>query len=631
MSVRRSSRIQNKATPTLVNPISNYGSVKRRLNFTEDDAISHAKKLARVDLPAMPAQMADISEPRTPKCRSKATPAPIPCQMAEFQVPEQSTPKLRPTAIVAPISSMVSPLANPNRGNVTPTKTPTFSSRPPSMSFAGDSTPKSCRRRLFNDGVMLDTPKTDLYFSTFNLKQSDTPTTSKTPSMSASTFAKRNPETGNYAGLSRTVKDSLEYPLPAKFQRLYDHFEVMDRVMSIGKGKSLTFNELSKLVQRKTQKDFPLSSFAQIMGVYPSAYTLRLVEKRETKQIKLQSAKKYDMVLMPNLEGDLESYWSPPSPTKVPLETRVLGSPVKLVSMSPRKRAVSDFIPASPRKTPIKATPQLRECRLDHSDRLEAWRMACRRAILRYKLYLLVAREHEVFLNKIKADKNDIPHGKFHEKFNLDSVADVIPAKMPEPPKVKPITDFLTPVKTIPKTPEKVDFVLPKAVTSTLAAFKSPEKPTHSSNGIPLSPRKFAGDTPKMSLYERIMEKQRLREAKLAPARQNAINRRNHLQLLKDSVFYSIWTVFSRMYPKITTLKLTDVVYRISQDVKTVSGSDCTDVIDVLCEVAPRYFDVFTAGVHSCKYLRVTLQDVKTDYTKIQQMITAEYERVQAS
>uniref|UniRef100_A0A7E4ZQW3 CDT1 domain-containing protein n=1 Tax=Panagrellus redivivus TaxID=6233 RepID=A0A7E4ZQW3_PANRE len=231
MSFRRTSRVKNKTTPKLVNPLTTYDSLKRRLDCTEDDTITHAKKLARVDLPAIPTQMAEIFKQRTP----------------------------------------------------------TFSSRPPSMDMGRNSTSKSGRRRLFNDGVMLDTPKTD---STVYLKsRGDTTTISTTPSATAPTFAKCNPE--GYDRLSRTIKDSLKYPLPTKFQALYDHFEMMEMILSVcaHEKRCITFDDLSENVKLATRKDLPLSTFAQIMGVYPSAYNLQLLKKRKTKSVKQKNDK----------------------------------------------------------------------------------------------------------------------------------------------------------------------------------------------------------------------------------------------------------------------------------------------------------------------------------------------------
>lgn len=214
----------------------------------------------------------------------------------------------------------------------------------------------------------------------------------------------RTAEGGRYDRLFSPVKRAKGYPLPSKHESLCEAFKAMDRHVGICKAmsKRITFEDVQRNVQRKTHKDFTLTMLSQIIGVYPSSYSLKYQEHRAAFG-KNTPGKMYDLVLEPNLKTDLENYWTPGSPTK-PVNTPQFGTPVKLTSVCSSPKKNSDFIPLSPRKSPTKAMPQQRELRTVVGDRLEAWRAACRLAIFRYKLLQQVNDCHEAFLEQIGGD-----------------------------------------------------------------------------------------------------------------------------------------------------------------------------------------------------------------------------------
>ena len=263
---------------------------------------------------------------------------------------------------------------------------------PPRSALLTIETPKSVRRRLLDEES--NEPKTDLYFSTFDLQ---------TPASTRSGFGtvSRTAEGGRYDRLSSPVKKSKTYPLPSKHENLYEAFKAMDRHVGICKAmsKRITFEDVQRNVQRKTHKDFTLTMLSQIMGVYPSSYSVRYEEHRAAFG-KNTPGRKFDLILEPNLKTDLDGYWTPGSPTKI-VNTPQFGTPVKLTSVCSSPKKNSDYIPMSPRKSPTKATPQQRELRTMVGERLEAWRAACRLSIFRYKLLQQVQDFHEAFLEQI--------------------------------------------------------------------------------------------------------------------------------------------------------------------------------------------------------------------------------------
>uniref|UniRef100_A0A914QJ69 Uncharacterized protein n=1 Tax=Panagrolaimus davidi TaxID=227884 RepID=A0A914QJ69_9BILA len=119
------------------------------------------------------------------------------------------------------------------------------------------------------------------------------------------------------------------------------------------------------------------------------------------------------------------------------------------------------------------------------------------------------------------------------------------------------------------------------------------KKTTHTPNGkLPLSSTKFpTGDTPKLSLYERIMLKQKANEERLEP------------------------------------LKLDILLPRLGRDIK-FTGGELTEHIELLCECAHTYFVINTVGPHSTKYLRLLTHD-ENDYRNIMETIEKEFKKCQ--
>uniref|UniRef100_A0A914XUH3 CDT1 Geminin-binding domain-containing protein n=1 Tax=Panagrolaimus superbus TaxID=310955 RepID=A0A914XUH3_9BILA len=479
-AVRRSNRLAGGSTPsstitlTPKNSVTRYGGVKRRLKIDSDDTPIRSKAAKLLSEDFVETVIAPESPFETPRKKKQVNFSPIKfndtsddtCVMPESTPPRSLFPSTPPKSVgFSTPDRSLSRCVNLNISN-------------------GCTTPKSARRKLFDQDEISE--KCDLFVSTFS---------SKTPKTIQSGFGtqQRIAGEGKYARLTSPVKNASNYELPKKYQHLFLVFERMERIIAIkkGRGERCVFEELKKNVERDTKKNFTKDMLAQILTIYPTSYNVRLEEHR-TFGIKTPG-KKYDLVIEPNLKKDLESFWNPPSPQKILPSEIQYGSPVKLTSISKSPKKNVDFIPLSPRKSPTKATPKLRQLHLANYDRLEPWRNACRKAIFKYKLLLPVFELHNQFLNKIGASKDDLENGKFHAKFNLTVVPDIIPADLPEPPK-----DTIVQTKLEPFLEKKKEFVLPANAEATLCQLKSPEKKTHTPNGkVALSPTKFlTGDTP---------------------------------------------------------------------------------------------------------------------------------------
>uniref|UniRef100_A0AC34FLL8 CDT1 Geminin-binding domain-containing protein n=1 Tax=Panagrolaimus sp. ES5 TaxID=591445 RepID=A0AC34FLL8_9BILA len=606
-AVRRSSRLTGGSTPsstiilTPKNSITRYGGVKRRLKIDNDDTPrrSKASKLLSEDLVETAAPQSPFETPRKKK------------QINFSPVKFDDTPDSNSMHQSTPPRSLYPSTPPKSVAFSTPNHSP---SRRVSLNISnGFETPKSARRKLFDQDEKSE--KCDLFVSTFS---------SKTPKTIQSGLGtqQRIAEEGKYARLTSPVKNAANYELPKKYQQLFLVFERMERIIAIkkGRGERCVFEELKKNVERDTKKNFTKDMLAQILTIYPNSYNVKLEEHR-TFGMKTPG-KKHDLVIEPNLKNDLESLWRPPSPQKhLPFEVQY-GSPVKLTSVlkSPKKNV--DFISLSPRKSPTKATPQLRQLHLANYDRLEPWRNACRKAIFKYKMLLPVFELHNQFLNESGASKDDLENGKFHEKFNLKLVPDIIPSALPEPPR-----NTVVQTKLEPFLEKKKEFVLPANAEATLTQLKSPEKKTHTPNGkVPLSPTKFAGDTPKLSLYERVMLKQKACEAKLKPLKMEKERKRNQLELIKQTLLYHVWSCFTRIKPQ-STMKLEVLLYRLAQDIK-LTGGELTEHVELLCECAPRYFIINAVGPHSTRYLRLVTYD-DNDYRNIMEIIEKEFTKCQ--
>ncbi|KAF8786503.1 DNA replication factor Cdt1-like [Argiope bruennichi] len=209
--------------------------------------------------------------------------------------------------------------------------------------------------------------------------------------------------------------------LPVKYKILCEMFQSMDTVVSIlnNRKEKVTFEKVKEGVQKMMKRNFAKLHLGQIMTVYPSAYTLEL--KKPTRKI---DGAEYELIISPNLCKDEDGNY--------------IAKPDAFVSMHPqtlldRKREFNNNI-------------------------LE-----------------VVKKHHQDFLDRINFPSVSGTSIKFwHPKFPLDSIPDIQPAELPEPPDSKIYTakDVLNVVKGSLKSKNKVEKALQRVAEESAAEEK---------------------------------------------------------------------------------------------------------------------------------------------------------------
>lgn len=95
--------------------------------------------------------------------------------------------------------------------------------------------------------------------------------------------------------------------LPSKYKPLIDHFHCLDSVVSMlfNRLETCTFDKIKSGIQKITKKNFDLSHIAQILTVYPGAYTLSYEKKTAVDNLNnlnvLSNRSPFYLVLTPKL------------------------------------------------------------------------------------------------------------------------------------------------------------------------------------------------------------------------------------------------------------------------------------------------------------------------------------------
>uniref|UniRef100_A0A915M4D3 CDT1 Geminin-binding domain-containing protein n=1 Tax=Meloidogyne javanica TaxID=6303 RepID=A0A915M4D3_MELJA len=91
--------------------------------------------------------------------------------------------------------------------------------------------------------------------------------------------------------------------LPNKFNILMTLFNETEKILQAAHGRDQrkTFDELSANVEKNTKKKFTEKHLAQIVSLYPTAYTLRWERARDRRAIQLGL---WELVIQPNLIGN---------------------------------------------------------------------------------------------------------------------------------------------------------------------------------------------------------------------------------------------------------------------------------------------------------------------------------------
>ncbi|KHN82150.1 DNA replication factor Cdt1, partial [Toxocara canis] len=115
---------------------------------------------------------------------------------------------------------------------------------------------------------------------------------------------------GRAALLLPEVKNCSSLPLPIKYERLYKLFGHMERVVAIlhSQDRRITFDEVSRNVQKNVKCDFTIHHFAQLLSVYPKAFNVRLEEHWAPIGGVRAHETRFDYVIEPNLHDGILSF-----------------------------------------------------------------------------------------------------------------------------------------------------------------------------------------------------------------------------------------------------------------------------------------------------------------------------------
>uniref|UniRef100_A0A8R1DV23 CDT1 domain-containing protein n=1 Tax=Caenorhabditis japonica TaxID=281687 RepID=A0A8R1DV23_CAEJA len=389
--------------------------------------------------------------------------------------------------------------------------------------------------------------------------------------------------------LCEEVKESLREPiqLPTAYENLVDGFKCVDKITSIlqGQNRSCMAQELFKNVRSNSGKEFGELQLAQIVHVYPEAHK---VEMRECRK-QFGQPGRWELEVKPNLVDDLRGFIKETSPTDSTDLPLVL-PPSKLLS---------------PKKSPRKQAPALRQPELDGRRRLDAARMRDRAYVFRHKLQNIVKESHAKFLEE--QGFPEMPNIKrMHPCFNPNkNCPKLASAKLPEPPLQKS-AEHLGMKDALDLYMDIDQVKLPSFVQKAYQDLKSPHKSTTGASGtVPTSPKKFQEmqKEQKTSVLDRIRKKAELQKAASAFVDKDMEKRALRLEVLKNRYARVVCNRFTTK--KVLAMKIDAVVEFLRFScANPPSIADTVDHLKLLCEVAPMY--VSETVTMNEKHLRFT-------------------------
>lgn len=203
-----------------------------------------------------------------------------------------------------------------------------------------------------------------------------------------------------FASLAESSKAG-QLPLPYKYRHLLDIFKGLDSVVAMfhNRRECITFKKLKPAVQRMLRKNFTEMHLAQIKHVYPEAFIFSQMKMRNFGSV--SKADYYQLVISPNVEqlADQE-----PQPQQ-----------------QRSNKINEDDVLASAQSTSM--NPHVMTARIQKFQNL---------------LLQRVMREHDKFLRSL--DPPIIINKqltRWHPEFDLENVAEVELAPLPQPPNVE--------------------------------------------------------------------------------------------------------------------------------------------------------------------------------------------------
>uniref|UniRef100_A0ABM5EUI1 DNA replication factor Cdt1 n=1 Tax=Pogona vitticeps TaxID=103695 RepID=A0ABM5EUI1_9SAUR len=269
----------------------------------------------------------------------------------------------------------------------------------------------------------------------------------KDPLDSTAENSEKTPAYQRFHALAQDVPPGLA--LPYKYKVLAEMFRSMETVVAMlfNRSETATFAKVKQGVQDMIRKQFEERNVGQIKTVYPTSYTLRQ-EKNVPSFGSGQRRPAYQLTLEPVLKA---------------------------------------------------------------GEKLSASRQMERRKIFGRNLLNIVKEHHKAFLASLNPPMAVPEHKltRWHPRFNLDGVPDIVPAALPQPPEVDKITsaqEVLEKARTMltPKMEKALaNLALRTAETGAAAGLESPRPIPASPSGTPDSLKGVS-----QSLLERVRTKE---------------------------------------------------------------------------------------------------------------------------
>ncbi|XP_023933156.1 DNA replication factor Cdt1-like isoform X1 [Lingula anatina] len=376
-----------------------------------------------------------------------------------------------------------------------------------------------------------------------------------------------------FHSLAQPVAPSLS--LPYKYKVLLEMFRSMDTVVSMlhNRTEIITFSKLKNAVQEMLRKNFEVKHVGQIKTVNPLAYIFK--QEKGLPEFGGKSTD-YQLTVQPNFDTDI--------------------SPDQLKNL----QNGSTF-----NHTPFTATTLLE-----------------RRNVFHHNLVSIVKRHHREFLSNLKSPLNvkDDDLRRWHPKFKLDQVPDVVPAPLPEAPVVRKYstaTDVLSQARG--KVPAKVERALESVAKLKLikpedATTPKKDKTVSAENNSPTTTLKGVPS----SLLERIRAKEAAKLEAVLTRKPEQEQRLKMLERLPEIVrilrSYYVTEKKPALSMEAATQKLMDS-YRSG-----IGAADVETHLKLLTEVLPGWLTVIT--VKKGKFIKIDKnQDVNSLVDKLQNII----------
>ncbi|XP_072051831.1 uncharacterized protein [Amphiura filiformis] len=394
-----------------------------------------------------------------------------------------------------------------------------------------------------------------------------------------------------YHSLASPAPPSLT--LPFKYKTLEQMFNSVDTVVSLlhNRKETCTFPKLKNAVQEMCRKTFELRNVGQIKTVYPTSFFLSQQKQTIKQRAQNKSEGGYELIVQPNLDSDGMSS---------------AGQDSSEVGSQAMQGATSSLMK--------KFTPSM---------------MIARRTIFHNGLIDIVKQHHKTFLSKLDRPLT-VPDEKitrWHPKFPLDTIPEVEPSALPEPPAVKTYCnakdvlekarDMMTPrvVKALETVAKNSDMLKSAKAKSSSSATLSKLAPQKSKDQDASSKGQSSGlGGINQSLLERIRAKEAQKQVKAMmrdPEEEKKIQRLERLPEL-----CRILRVFF-LAEKKSALIYEVIVKKLGESSKsTLTTAEVEKHLDLMIEILPEWLVVH--NIRKEKYIKMNKkQDINDVISKV--------------